>query len=209
MNKVLKNTILIFITIMIFGCEKDEIVKNQVTTINFDINKSNSDNNYSTTVDEIINTPEKISRFHYGVDSVELIKEIQFNIKLKNRDSINLGFWFIAYESPTLLNLGEFDSIYLNGLNWDYINFEDEINNFYKGFKEARVIVNNSNVIFYNSPQKSFFQIDKAEQIFINGEYKTYIEIKFEGTAFGFYDPQGIYQEVYKIDNGIFKGIIE
>lgn len=202
-----------FIFLMLFpvffaACEKDRIEDMPAASVHFDIERSNSTDDYSETVTNVLRPAQKISRFRYGTDSVMIIREIQFNLRLSNGDSLDFGFWMIAYESPELLILGEYDAKYHHGEEWDYLSYDTEVSDFYKGFREARILVN-SNVIFIDSPQNDKFEIVRAEEVFIDGKFKTYLEIEFEGEAYGWYDPLGMYQEVYRITNGVFKGFLE
>ena len=91
--------------------------------------------------------------------------------------------------------------------NWDYKFFENEVNNFYNNFDEARVVINN-NVIFHLHNNDNF-NIENIEKVVANGLEKSLVKIKFSGLAYGWYDPNGEYQEVYKITDGTYKGIIE
>ena len=123
--------LIILFTLIIISCEDDKFELDITTSINFDIKKSNSDNNYIAKIEQEINTAEKTSHFHYGTDSVRLIQEILFDLHLKNGDTINFGFWLIGYEQPELLNLGKYDTVYYDGEDWDYIDFDYELRNFY------------------------------------------------------------------------------
>lgn len=190
------------------SCEEEKNEPAAITEINFDITRSNSDNNYSSSAEKIVGPIRKESRFHYGIDSVELIQEISFDILLENNDTLSFGFWLIKREDRQLINLGPYDPVYNRGEEWDYINFSDEVENFYYDFKEARILLNN-NVIFQIGSSDNLFKVVNAREVLIEGEKKTYLEVNFEGTAYGWYDPSGIAQEVFKISKGVFKGVIE
>lgn len=189
------------------GCEKDEkIMLEPNLSLSFEIEQSNSDHDFIANAETILKENRRSGWRYYSIDSAMIIQEITFNVLLSIGDSIEFGFWFIKYEKSEYLNL-ENDSPGFWERNWDYKDFEIESQNFYNNFDEARVLVNN-NVISHQDTNADF-KIEKVEELVIQGVKKSYIEVSFSGTAHGWFDPSGEFQEVYKITNGHLKGVLE
>lgn len=197
---------LILFALALLSCEKENNLEpNPNTIIEFQVEQKNSNNDFISNVEKILNIT-KNSRWDYSLDTVILIKEINIDLLLTNDDTLNFGLWFLKYDNRNLVNLYA-DTLIYTGKDWDYIDFDNEVNNFYKNFNEARVLINNN--VFFHHEISPDFKILSIDEIFIEGKNKSLIEISFEGTAYGWYDPHGEYKEFYKIKNGFFKGIIE
>lgn len=202
-------TFLFFCLLIAVGCSEKEVspIINPSLEIELDIEKSNSDNNYTSKAVEI-STKSKSSGWQVSNDGIaQLTREIMFDLTLENGEKLEFGFWLIKYETDTsLLDLIDAD-LYYRARRWNYKSLEDEKEKFYGEFDEARVLVN-SNVIFYEKPDQGF-EVSSVKSATIDGESKSYLTIRFSGTAFGWYDPEGAYQEVYSLNNGVFSGAIE
>jgi hypothetical protein len=194
---------------LIGGCSEEDpvLITDNSTEITFQIEQMNSENDFITTTKGFV--PKlKSSGWRLNSDGkTQLTREIVFDVELQNGESVEFGFWFIKYETNAInLILEDEDFIYWER-NWDYAATETERTNFFQEFDEARVLIN-SNGIFHNGANYSFI-VESVKPTIINGEEKSYITIKFHGDAYGWYDPTGEYQEVYKLTNGVFKGVIE
>ena len=66
----------------------------------------------------------------------------------------------------------------------------------------------NNNVIIVK-PWSDNFKIVKIDKVTLDGIEKSRLIISFNGYLYGWFDPIGIHQEVYKLTNGVFKGVIE
>jgi hypothetical protein len=202
-----KTIIAILVMVCLASCEVIEVFRyHPEVKLSFDIEQSNSDNDFTATVEKVLQTDIRSDwRLYYNsTDSVTLIREVACKVLLSNGDSLDLGFWFIRYEESYLVNLVN-DT--LTGKYWRYKDIDIASGNFFHGFKEARVLVNN-NVIFYENTNEEF-RILKVKDILIGGEQKSYIELYFQGNAYGWYDPSGEYQEVYSITNGNLSGVVD
>ncbi len=194
--------------LVILSCNKSER-KIQIDSDGFsaEIKRSNSSKNYKTTIEKA-DLNRKIAMWRMKEDgSIQLTKQVLYDVTLKNGQEVTMGFWFIAYETEAeLLNLsgGEDDLAYHK--TWSYVNPADEKAHFYEGFREARVEIN-SNVIYHSSTNEHFTLDLKTTED--QGIEKNFVSIKFDGTAFGGYDPEGKYQEVFKIEKGRFEGFMD
>ena len=193
--------------LLITGCEViSTVYYNPELSVDFEVVQSNSDNDYNSSASRILTQVIKSDwrLWNNSTDSVTLIKELSFDVVLENDDTLDLGFWFIKYEDAAFLTLKE-DSV--SGKTWSYNDIEVERENFYKNFRESRVMINN-NVIFHTEPN-DYFQLIDVRKISVGGEKKTYIDLTYSGTLFGWYDPSGEYQEVYTLANGHLTGVVE
>lgn len=203
---------LFFMTFLLIGCadESPSPITNLPSEVSFQLEQLNTNNDLVTYSTQVKNfrTKHKSSGWRLNGDGkIQLTREIMFDLELNNGDSVEFGFWFIKYENNKENLVLADEELYYGERDWDYLSTETEITNFYKGFDEARILIN-SNVIFHKSPNENF-QIVSVEEGVENGETKSFVTIQFEGTAFGFYDPNGEYQEVFKFTDGVFKGVIE
>lgn len=194
---------------LLFGCKKKDpaLKTNPPYEISAQIEQLNSDDDFFSSV-ESVTVKFKRSGWLENVDgSVDLLQELMFDMELENGKELTFGFWFRKIETDTnLLVLMDEDISYWER-KWDYMETGVEASNFYEGFDEARVLINN-NVTFHEQ-NNSTFNIVEVMPVLVDGEEKSYVTIEFEGTAFGWYDPNGEHQEVYSITNGIFRGVIE
>ncbi|MEM8887075.1 MAG: hypothetical protein AAGD28_03740 [Bacteroidota bacterium] len=138
---------------------------------------------------------------------VMLTQAIYYDVELENGEKVELGFWFKKFEgNRDLLILDDSNNAAWNR-NWEYKSLEDEANFFYGDFDEARVTIGN-NVSFHQEANPSF-QITDVKRATVDGVERNYIQLSFEGLAFGWYDPNGQYQEVFKFIDARFEGVIE
>jgi len=207
MKKLLK-ILIILATVLLCGCEKDDDTNTvtPVTAISFEVEQSNSSNDYTSSVKSAsLRLKKQDWRLHHD-GKTQLEQSIFYDVTLENGEVLDFGFWFIKYEKDASELMLEPDSSDQLNEKWDYISTEVEASNFYKGFDEARVLIN-SNVI-YHTQVNDGFEVD-VEKVTVEGEEKSYVTINFDGTAYGFYDPEGESQEVFAFKNGFFRGVIE
>lgn len=195
------------------ACKKK---KNQLidppTSINFSVEKINSENNFISEVDQIT---FKTKDQGWWIDTFgelsTLTNEIMYDVEFKNGEKVDFGFYFVKNDDHNKdeVILDETNStnssLGLSGNTWEFKDYELKLKNFYE-VCEMRIIIDNK-VVFtnFNSENVKLLKLEKA---IVNGEEKTYAEFNFEGVAFGFYDPKGEF-EGYQMTNGVFKGVIE
>lgn len=193
----------------LYACQTDEVSPkiNPVDEISLEIEKTNAESNFKSRAAALSFTGKSSGWRLNGDGKVQLTREVKFDLELENGEVLAFGLWFIKYEQNKELLVLEDENLNSWERSWDYKSFEDDLTSFYKGFDEARVMINN-NVIFHNQTNDSFI-IERVEKATVDGLEKSYVTIKFNGTAFGWYDPNGEYQEVYKLTDGTFKGVLE
>jgi len=213
----------ITLTCLITGCKKkDNTIIDPSTEISFSIEKTNSDKDYGSEIQRF-SLKQKSERWSLNTfeELSHLSREIIYDVELQNGETIVFGFDFKKGDSciddqsmrcpinKEEVILEETNSSHLSGLRgkkWNYIDTQVEIDNFYKTC--ALNILIDNNVIFSNFNSENV-QLIKLEKAIVEGEEKTYAEFNFEGTAFGWFDPDGKFSPVYHITNGSFKGILE
>lgn len=199
---------ILFGLIAFSGCENAEkpVILPDLN-LSFEIEQSNSDKDFTAQTAGILNVQKRAAWRNFSGDSVMLIREISLDMLLSNGDTIAFGLWMIKYDNADLVSLEGEASEDIWNRNWDYKEFETEARNFYQGFKEARVLVNN-NVIWHNASGDEF-RFEKIEKIMTGGKFRSYVRLRFSGRAHGWYDPSGEFQEVYLISDGILTGVLE
>lgn len=231
MKQLIQISLLLLTLTLLYACgEKDLIPVEETETpttappntltdppfqLSFDVARSNSDNNYESQVlsFELVKQESEWSDWKTHHDSsILLTREISFDAALANGDTVRFGFWFKKCKEDTsslelTFNSSENTiSSYKYG-TWLYTSIVHELQDFYQDYDEVRVTINN-NVIF-NDINSPLCQITHVERCLVDGIERNYITIEFEGTAFGWYDPTGIHQEVFQLSNGRFEGVIE
>ncbi|MFN3404871.1 MAG: hypothetical protein ACK40G_12300 [Cytophagaceae bacterium] len=199
--------IVVFVVFISFACRKkaESPAKTYDTSISFGAERSNSVENYTSKVSSFVLKNKGTGWLLNSENKIELTREVEYTVQLENGHIITFGFWFIKREmDDSQLILLDHDSLSYNR-RWNYITTDLETERFYKGFDEARVLVNN-NVIFHNSPNENF-KIE-TEKVIVNNKQQSYVTIYFQGTAYGFYDPFGEFQEVFHFSGGTYKGIL-
>ena len=186
----------------------EEPVPMKENEISFNIEKTNSQANFKASAVSS-SLVKKLSGWQLNNDStIDLTREAQYKIFLDNGDTINFSIWLMKRnENSTLLNL-EDEELHYWKRNWDYKNFDDEVNNLYHDFDEARLIINQGHVIFHEK-ENELFDILNVQEVIVGSKAKSYITINFSGRALGFYDPTGENLANYILTNGALKGFIE
>lgn len=197
---------LLTIGLIFISCasNEDSAIINPPDGISFQIEKTNSTNNYiSNSKVAILNRKSSFwSKDHQG-ELHSINKEIHYDLTLENGETIDFGLWF-GKNDPNI-DLLILDNTSDSGLSWDYISSQTESVDFYQN-SDLRVLVDN-NVIFLGNTNTS--NLITVETIIVNGEEKNHLTINFNGSARGWYDPNGEYQSVYNITNGVFRGVVE
>lgn len=200
---------LIIMALSITACDSDNgDIINPIDEVSFQVERSNSDNNYISNTQEV--TLKGKSSYWSTNTSGEMgviYKEASYDITLENGEIVVFGLWFAKHqEDANLLVLEDENETGFTGENWDYLSSEIEAENFYKNCSDIRITIDN-NVIFTESNSDN--DIVEVETAMVDGIEKSYITVDFTGSAFGWYDPDGTFQEVYTFTNGMFKGVIE
>ena len=196
---------------LFLGCEKDvaPVINDPNNKISFQIEKSNSNSNsdYSSTAVQATATRKSSEWWHDSDSTIRLSRRATFDVTLENGEVLMFSIRLVKIEpkEELLILMDENLNYWLR--NWDYTSFETKRTNFYYEFDYVFVEIN-YNVITHGRGDNTF-RIIRVERANVNGVDKPYVTIKFEGEAFGWYDPTGEHSEVYKITNGVFKGVIE
>ncbi|WP_242926599.1 hypothetical protein [Pontibacter vulgaris] len=208
--RILHRLLVILLTIIgLSGCNENEVSPTLEDNgdISFEIERTNSTKNYSTSAKQATISHAESGWQLMGNGEIQLSRGITFDVELENGDTLQLGLHFYKNETnPGLLILQDQDSLHWNR-RWKYTSAKLEADNFYSDFDGARVLVNNTNVIF-NDVINDNFRIN-VEKALVNNHEQNVLTINFAGTAYGWYDPTGEYWEVYKIKNGKFSGVVE
>ena len=207
----MKTTYLLLLSLIFFSfaCEREEIgpIQNPEYELNATVQVINSQNDYTAEIQSIIEERKSAGWTINRDGKVLLFQQIYFNAILDNQDTVYIGLWFRKDEgNKDLLILEDEDKRYWER-NWKYKSLEDEAAYFYGDFDQAQVMIEN-NVSFHEGPNDNF-KITQIEEAIVDGEKKNLIHLSFQGLAFGWYDPDGKYQEVYKFLDGKFSGVIE
>jgi hypothetical protein len=210
--------ILIGISLLLLftACQEDYLFRLSGTTEELEKLKSEISFTYSVAngdTDSVydfrsINVSGKSSGWLIQDDKLELIREISFgNSLVGNRSSEpEVSLWIRKVErDSSLVRLEDRESHYWERI-WDYLSYEDEAENFYRHYTDARLIVNGK--VLFSGDESGSIEVISTKKVMIEGEEKTWVEIHFEGGVFGVYDPFKEY-EGYIVRNGVFKGIIE
>ena len=210
----MKNLTFLFL-VLLFGCSNkndSNLISDPKTEIFLNVQKTNSENDYSTSVRSVYYI-DKSSGWINGVDtSGQLTDNVSVSISkrygliLENSDTIEMKIILRKIESKELLVLKD-TTLPGTGITWDYKNFEDKKSLFYEDFDEA-VIDLGANGLDFSKPNENFKTVNvlKASE---QGIEKSYVEINFAGIAYGWYDPSGEHMPVYTLKDGEFRGILE
>ena len=200
---IFKNILTFFLFLcMIIACSQNPASPDldSTTDISFNISKTNSDNDFTSTV-SVFRFKKNYHSWSLKQDgAIDIHKENIYEVTLDNGETIEFGIWFSKQNE---------DTAYVNyspDKSWSYKNAEFEKERFFHDFDEARILIGD-NVIFYLTENDAFV-ISDIQKV-ADKEPKNHISVNFKGRATGFYDPQGIYSPVYTIDEGRFRGILE
>jgi hypothetical protein len=205
---------ILFLALFFTSCDKaDSVAPEQdlSTQLDLKITKLNSADTKTYTVslqDYKLKTSHWSDSYKDG--SLSISKGIVFDTQLPTEENLEIAIWLLHSESPQLLKLDEtitqidFWEWYKG---WDYLSYNDKVNNFYKNSTlERRITINGSNVMF---GQGTTFDIVKATEVLVNGESKARVTIKLKGDLYPFYsDWNSPDAATYRVE-GEFRGIIE
>ncbi len=141
-------------------------------------------------------------------NKLELMREISFRDNLSGDSSpeSEVGLWIRKVEGDSsLVRLEDRESHYWERI-WDYLSYEDEAENFYRHYTDARLIINGK--VLFSGDESGSIEVVSTKKVVIEGTEETWLEIHFKGEVFGVYDPFKEY-EGYIVRSGVFKGIIE
>jgi hypothetical protein len=206
MNYLMKLSYLFVFSVLIASCSKDDNPSPTEPTgdFNFTISKHNSKDSFVSKVKSTEFQSRYMSWGRNSDGSIHITKNTVYNVTLENGISMQFDI-FIRKESEDSLKL------VLTGENtflreWRYKYKDDEFNNFYKGFDDAR-ISNGGTVIFYSSHGDGF-EVKRLYDVSVNGKLERRPLIKFSGQMNGWFDPNGEFMECYRIKNGSFLGVL-
>lgn len=173
-----------------------------VPNVTFDLRRTNSPEDYTSTVAEI----KQVSQSNWWRQALNgpatLIRKAEYELTLENGEQVYFEVFFKKIEEDiSLLGL-------LDDHEWHYLNIEDEINYFYKDADLIQIVIQN-NVLWLSEDNENLWELLAAEKVLINDEEAVRVAFEFEGIAFGFYDPMGEFQEVFSFKEGRFEGVIE
>lgn len=194
------------------SCDQEELVnpeQNLTTSLNLNISKPNSSDTkaYPVLVKEV---SKKFSDWSdYSPEGTSIVKSVIFNAALPTGEALEIEIWFHKLESAQLLKLDEnattFDQ-WKTHKEWDYLSYDDEVNNFYSNSAfDRRLIINKSNVMF---GEDATFNVVETAEVNVNGESKTRVTIKFKGDLYPYYSSRTPEDVQYRVE-GEFSGIIE
>jgi hypothetical protein len=193
------------------GCAKEEISskENNIDHISFDVELVNSrDGEDFVSKVKTVQSASRLSRWSYNdTKKYTLRKQLILDLTLANDMVVSWRIVLKTIETDEDLLKFYDASPNLSDWNWDYIDYDTEVKHFYQKYEEA--IIGFESSVTYHSNSSSNFKVIRTKEVIVQGESKTYVEFEFSGDAFNIYDPTGKTGEVYKISNGIFKGMIE
>lgn len=208
-SKVLLTSV---VFVLINSCEKDEVSSeiNSDFEVAFQIEKLNSSSNYTSEV-KSANHKSTSRWWSQWADNktVTLSSEVLFDLELENGETIEFGIWFLKTdENKDFVNLVKGQTLIDGQLqyyeDWNYNSITQETENFYKGFDEVRISIDNT--IISTKIAYEDIEVTSVEQVMVNGEEKNLITIKFKGESLGAYS--GKNSAYFRISNGVFKGIL-
>lgn len=141
-------------------------------------------------------------------NKLELMREISFrdNITGDYSPEPEVGLWIRKVEGDSSLVRLEDKELHYWKRTWNYLLYQDEAESFYHHYTDARLIINGK--VLFSGDESSFIEVVSTKKVMIEGGEKTWVEMRFEGEAFGVYDPFKEY-EGYIVRNGVFRGTIE
>lgn len=211
MERIMKNlakmTLLALVSVFFVHCSKDDktvLKEGNFGNFNFVLEKGNSSDSF---ISKVVGTKfhSTYSTWGENVDgTIYLTKSANFHIYLANGDSLNADIYFrkTSEDKNKLLLIGE--NSFLR--DWEYLDLDVELNDFYRGFDEARISIGN-NVKFVSKFDRSF-RVTMLKEVVLNSKIERAVRIKFSGSLFGWFDPNGEHMEVYTIRNGSFMGVL-
>ncbi len=139
---------------------------------------------------------------------LELLREISFRDSLIGDRSSEpeISLWIRKVGEDSALVRLEDRELYYWERAWDYLSHENEAENFYRHYTEARLVIDGK--VLFSGDESGFIEVVSTKEVIIKGTEKTWVEIHFEGEVFGVYDPYKGYGG-YVVRNGVFKGVIE
>lgn len=180
--------------------DPDPVFSGQIEVIN-------STNDYVSTISSWEENRKRSGWYESYQGGIVLIQEVYYEVELENGEKVEMGFWFKKLEGNQDLLILEDTNNSRWDRNWEYKSREDEANFFYGDFDEVRVMIEN-NVIFHEEANPAF-QVTGVNRATVDGVERNHIQLEFEGLAFGWYDPDGQYQAVYKFIDARFEGVLE
>lgn len=210
--RILIGICLIFFT----ACEESDIFNSSSQSdiqsvaeseISFSYRLANSDDNSL----HYFSSKQVLSRssgWYFMNEDLDLVRAISLGDSMLEGkiQGIEVTLWMRKRgEDTTLLLLENNDKLYYQR-DWDYKSYRTEASNFYRNFTDARLEVNGK--VMFNSDSSNSIEVIKVRRVLAEGKDKTWVEIRFTGSAFGFYDPFKEYTG-YIVSGGVFRGVVE
>lgn len=185
------------------GCGQDEslVIIDPVEELAFEIERRNSYSDFSSKVKKYELISRSSSWRETSEGNIELIREVMFEVELENKDKIDFGFWFRKEETNRDLLILEDENLDWKERNWDYKEFEDEVFSFYENYNEARILLDEKEMLLYRSQRN--FEILKVKKALVDSKEKTYLYAYFSAIKITSNSVN------YRIENGGFRGVIE
>lgn len=195
--------------LVLYSCEKEEeidVLSNPESKVSIQYQNLNTGDDalYEWSSSHVFRrTSAWLTNLHGG-DTAWVRKEIILTSNSENVYEMSVYIGFQRNEAEgNLLELVELGDEELNywERGWDYKSTTKEIERFYK--KEGVLIQIGAKPLSLD-----YFKIERLQAVMVDGIEKTYVELRFRGKAFGFYDG---YKEHhgYCIKEGFFAGVIE
>ena len=200
------------------ACQEDYLLKFSDTShepgeqylkseIQFTYSLANSDTDsvyhfYSTDVEE------RKSGWDTWDDKLNLMREISFQNSIigQRNQSLEVSLEMRKVGEDSALVRLEDRELYYWERTWDYLSYEDEVENFYRHYTRASLDINGK--VLFSSDESGSIKVTSTKKVVIDGIGKTWVEIHFEGDVFGVYDPFKEY-EGYIVRDGVFRGVME
>lgn len=193
---------------LLTSCKEDvelNSVVHPTTELSFTYKKVNAgdDSVYKVHTDKV---HLRNSKWSYWNDEYWLIREIFFKVEPAKGEPFEVSLYLRKNEANGSLLLLEDEALNSWERRWNYKSFENESTNFYENFSDGRFHIDYQT--FFSPGPSDLMQVVKTQKVIVDGVEKTYVEMTFQGEAFGVYDPQKEFPG-YIIQEGIFKGFIE
>lgn len=179
------------------SCTSFGPTKTYENKIAFDLDRVNSESDYSSEVASFLLKNESSTWYGNPEEAINLRKKLEFSITLENGEEIEIGF----HMKKDFISVDEFESISEdeNGKrDWSFETLDVAIERFYNDLDYLEFTIENS-VIFFEKP---FDEIDINARVEKEGrETIIVVDLDFDTSVFGWFDPKGQWSEYFDIKN--------
>ncbi len=173
--------------------------------VQFELIKSNSDSNFESEIASFEVVEESLNWTGNLEEEVQLAKYFNIDVQLKNEEQYQLGLAFRKnnVDPANLENIGA-DA---NGARiWSFASVKKSIDHFYGSPDQIEVTIGN-NVVFFDTESAN---LDFSA---FEGEGDTgllaVLRLAFDANAYGWFDPQGEWSEVYEFKNATIQLLVQ